>query len=60
MVEKKVREETQNKIFRMIEETHNRLQYEIQSERKERESTTEALLKLLEDACSKVDKRYRK
>lgn len=45
----------------MIEDLHNNLQYEIhvfffnkylqKNEKKEREQTTDALLKLLEDAC---------
>lgn len=54
-----VREETQSKIFRMIEETHGRLQQDIILERRERQSTVEALLKLLEDACIKIDKNFR-
>jgi hypothetical protein len=31
----------------------------MKSERKEREAVTEALLKLLEDACVKIDKNFK-
>lgn len=43
----------------MIEDTHSQLRLEISSEKKERQSTVEALLKLLEDACIKIDKNFR-
>lgn len=59
LIEKKVREETQGKIFRMIEDVHGKLQNDISYEKREREATTEALLKLLEDACIKIDKNFR-
>jgi len=59
LIEKKVREETQTKIFKMIEEIHFKLYNEIKVEKRERESTTESLLKLLEDTCTKIDKNFR-
>ena len=43
----------------MIEDVHGKLQEDISFERREREPTTEALLKLLEDACIKIDKNFR-
>lgn len=43
----------------MIEDVHTRLQSDITTEKRERETTTEALLKLLEDACIKIDKTFR-
>jgi len=59
LIEKKVREETQNKIFKMIEDINYKLYTEIMSETKERENTTESLLHLLEDTCSKIDKNFK-
>lgn len=43
----------------MIEEIHFKLYNEIKVEKRERESTTESLLKLLEDTCTKIDKNFR-
>ena len=43
----------------MIEDINFKLQGEIINETKERENTTESLLMLLEDTCSKVDKNFR-
>lgn len=51
-----MREETQGKIFRMIEEIYTKLQSELTIERRERESTTESLLHLLEETCNKIDR----
>ena len=42
----------------MIEDFHAKLQDEIVSESKDRENTNEALLKLLEDTCNKIDKDF--
>jgi hypothetical protein len=50
-----VREESQNTMFRMIENMHNQVVTEIMVERKERESTEETLIKLLEETCSRVE-----
>ena len=51
LIEKKVREETQGKIYKMIEDVNSKLQGEIANETKEREYNTESLLRLLEDTC---------
>lgn len=40
----------------MIEDIYTKLQQDILIEKKEREGTTDALLKLLEDACISIDK----
>jgi len=42
----------------MIEDFHSKLNEEIQTESKDRENTNEALLKLLEDTCNKIDKDF--
>lgn len=43
----------------MIEEIHTKLSQDINSEKKERAMTVDALLKLLEDACRRVDKAFK-
>jgi hypothetical protein len=43
----------------MIEEIHTKLTADITSEKKERALTVDSLLKLLEDACRRVDKAYK-
>ena len=53
--EKRVREDSQNAMYRMIEDMHGKITQEIQNERKERENTEEGLLKLLEETCSRVE-----
>ena len=53
--EKRVREDSQNAMYRMIEDMHSKITQEIQSERRERENTEEGLLKLLEETCSRVE-----
>ena len=42
----------------MIEDFHAKIQEEITFEKKDRENTNEALLKLLEDTCNKIDKDF--
>lgn len=39
----------------MIEEIHGKLTTELNHEKKERESTNESLVKLLEDTCGRID-----
>lgn len=56
LIERKVREETQQKIFRMIEDIYTKLSQDLLVEKREREGTTDALLRLLEDACISIDK----
>ena len=54
--ERKVREETQTTMFRMIEDIHGKVMYELQKEVKERQDNEENLLKLLEETCQRVEK----
>lgn len=53
--EKKVREDTENAMLKMLEDTCAKLQGEIKTERKDRETTQETLLKLLEETCARVE-----
>jgi hypothetical protein len=53
--ERRVREETENTMLRMLEDMAGRLQAEIAAERRDREGTEEVLLKLLEETCSRVE-----
>jgi hypothetical protein len=43
-------------MFRMIEDIHSKVMYELQKEVKDRQETEENLLKLLEETCLRVEK----
>jgi hypothetical protein len=43
-------------MFRMIEDIHGKVMYELQREVKERQETEENLLRLLEETCIRVEK----
>ena len=43
-------------MFRMIEEIHNKVLYDLQREVKEKKENEENLLKLLEETCLRVEK----
>ena len=51
-----LREETQTTMFRMIEDIHGKVMYELQREIKDRQETEENLLRLLEETCIRVEK----
>lgn len=57
-MEKKVREDTQSRIFKMIEDIYHKWDNEINEEINERENNTENLLNLLEETCSKLDSNF--
>jgi hypothetical protein len=59
VIEQKVREETKNKIFSMIEEMNNKLVTSIDIEKREREETNESLLRLLEGTCTRIERTFR-
>lgn len=42
----------------MIEEIHGKLTTELNTEKKERETTNDSLIKLLEDTCSRIDHNF--
>jgi hypothetical protein len=44
----------------MIEDIHSRIQAELSNEKKEREVTTNSLLKLLENTCLKIEDNFKK
>ena len=52
----KIREEVQNRLYRMIEDFHQKLNEEIHTESRDREFNNEALLKVLEETCNAIDK----
>ena len=56
LYEKKLREETQGTMFRMIEDIHGKVLYELSREAKERQESEDNLLKLLEETCLRVEK----
>ena len=56
MLERKVREETQNTLFRMIEDMESNLVREIDNERKEREENEESFMSLLEETCNRIER----
>lgn len=56
MLERKVREETQNTLFRMIEDMDNNLAREIDNEKREREENEESFMNLLEETCSRIER----
>jgi len=56
MLERKVREETQNTLFRMIEDMEGNLMREIEAEKREREENEESFMNLLEDTCARIER----
>ena len=56
MLERKVREETQNTLFRMIEDMETNLVREIENERREREENEESFMSLLEETCNRIER----
>ncbi|CAK90467.1 unnamed protein product (macronuclear) [Paramecium tetraurelia] len=57
-IEKSVREETEQKIFSMIEDVHQKIQNEIINERISKERSQESILRLLESTCLKIDESF--
>ena len=56
MLERKVREETQNTLFRMIEDMESNLLKEIDNEKRERDENEESFMNLLEDTCNRIER----
>ena len=52
--EKKLREELEEAILRMLSDIAEQLQRELENEKRERDSTEESLISVLEDTCSKL------
>ena len=55
---KQSREDCQNKYKQMLVECNTRLMLSIEVEVNERKETNASLLNVLEDACSKIEKRF--
>ena len=56
VLERRVREETQNTLFRMIEDMESNLSREIENERREREDNEEQFMNLLEETCLRIER----
>jgi len=54
-IEKKVREETENVMFRMLEDLDTRLQEDINNENQVRTHAEEQMLRLLEETCARIE-----
>jgi hypothetical protein len=52
--EKKLREELEEAILRMLSDIAEALQRELETEKKQRDSTEESLISVLEETCSKL------
>lgn len=48
------REENQDQLLHMLKEVVEKVQIEVENERKEREESQETLLNLIEDTCDKM------
>ena len=56
MLEKRVREETQNTLMKMIEDMENNLKRDLDQERRERDENHESFVNLLEETCQRIEK----
>ena len=54
-MEKRVREETQNTLVRLVEELECNLGKEIQNETNERVENEESFMELLEHTCARIE-----
>lgn len=55
MNNRKDRDETNEQMFKILDDMQNRLLQEISNERQVRQKTEERLLKLLEETCIRVE-----
>lgn len=56
-LENKIREESVNKITTMTQEIFGQLRLQLRDEQVEREQNSEAILKVLEEMCNKLDRK---
>lgn len=56
MLERKVREETQNTLVRLIEEMERNLTRDIQQETDERAQNEESFMDLMEQTCARIER----
>ncbi len=59
MMEAKIREETSEKIFKMMDDNSIRLQNEVNHEKQERQHMADYMLGLLEDVVNKVELHFK-
>jgi len=58
-IEKKVREETENVLFKLLEDIDYKFQTELSKEKKVREGSQDEMMKLLEETCSRIENQLR-
>lgn len=56
MLERKVREETQSTLVRLIEEMERNLSRDIQQEQDERSHNEENFMDLMEQTCARIER----
>jgi hypothetical protein len=56
MLERKVREETQGTLVRLIEEMERNLTRDIQQEQDERTQNEESFMDLMEQTCARIER----
>ena len=56
VLERKVREETQNTLVRLIEEMERNLTRDIQQETDERAQNEESFMDLMEQTCARIER----
>jgi len=55
--ERKIREENENIMFRMLEDINAKFQGEVETEKHKRLTSQDDMLKLLEDMCNRVERK---
>jgi len=59
-VENKIRDEACKKLTSMFDETYNKMREAIVGEQRERDENSDAILRLLEETCNKLDRKVLK
>lgn len=57
-IENKIREESSRKLENLITETFETLVEQLMQEKAERKENSDGILRLLEDTCNKLDKKF--
>lgn len=57
-IENKIREESARKLENLITETFETLVEQLMAEKAERKENSDGILRLLEDTCNKLDKKF--
>lgn len=56
-IEKKIREENENRLVKLLESICSRVHDEVQAERRSRQAAEEKFMKVLEDTCNHLEAR---